>query len=174
MAEANHGARARSARADVRNPALLLPAARAMRTLAPDIRLLIAVLLFDLQRDARGRADKCWAKRKAFMAAYWSVVAVYSGHFARAFTDDLGARRSAMPFLVRQEGFPEIRVHDWNEASKQFCRRRDRLDLGASHYPDAIILIGSISIGRISYNGRIWPVESWEPGQEPIFDNRTT
>lgn len=173
MSRTPDGARQRSARAEIRNPALALPAARAMRCLCPDLRLLLAVLLHDLRRDARARADNCWKSRKAFLAAYWSVVSVYSGHFARALTNDLGARRSTAPFLVRQEGFPDISARDWAEASRLYGERRDRLGLGARCYPSADVLIGRTPIGRISYNGRIWPLEAWEADQKPIYDNQT-
>lgn len=169
MPEKNNSARLRSARAEVRNPALALPAIRALQSLAPDIRQLLSVLLYDLRRDARSRAEKCWSQRKAFMAAYWSVVAVYAAHFARALC--AGSRRPS-PFLVRQEGFPDYTARDWPEASRLFCERRDLFDLGASRCPDAVMLVGELPIARISYNGRVWPLKAWEPNQQPIFDNR--
>ncbi|MEN2790233.1 hypothetical protein ABC974_11400 [Sphingomonas oligophenolica] len=30
----------------------------------------------------------------------------------------------------------------------------------------------SMPVARISYNGRIWPIAEWTPGDQPIFDNR--
>ena len=73
----------RSARCEVRNPLLALPAARALIRLPPEARVVIALLLEDLARDARVRAEASWAKHKAPMAAYWKAVSVYARHLAR-------------------------------------------------------------------------------------------
>lgn len=56
----------RSNRADVRNPLVLLPAARDLCNLDPAAR-------------------ECWRKHKAPMAAYWKAVAVYANHASRLF-----------------------------------------------------------------------------------------
>lgn len=72
----------RSNRAEVRNPVLLLPAFRLL--IGHPSSHHVAGILSDLQADARDRADKCWRKHKAPMAAYWKAVAVYAGHLARA------------------------------------------------------------------------------------------
>ena len=74
----------RSARAEVRNPVLSLPAVAALRALEPDTRAAIATVFWDIQRDARLRADKCWKTHKAPMAVYWKAVGVYCGHIARS------------------------------------------------------------------------------------------
>ncbi len=74
----------RSNRAEVRNPVLALPALAALRALDPSSRNALRALLLDLQTDARARADKSWRTRKPPLAAYWSAVAVYAGHVARA------------------------------------------------------------------------------------------
>ena len=74
---------ARASRAEVRNPVLALPAAARLTQLAPDVRLVLAVLLEELAGDARARAEACWRKHKAPMAAYWKAVAVYARHIAR-------------------------------------------------------------------------------------------
>lgn len=74
----------RSSRADVRNPALLLPGMAKLRALPVESREAIADVFMDVRRDAAGRADKCWKKHKAPMAAYWKAVSVYAGHVARA------------------------------------------------------------------------------------------
>ncbi len=96
---------ARSARAEVRNPVLALPSFRALQSLLPEQRVLLVVLLLDLQSAARDRAARSWACRKVVIAAYWSAVAVYSWHFARC----LGERRGRRPrprFELVQEGYP--------------------------------------------------------------------
>lgn len=73
----------RSARPDVRNPLTGLPAAQAIQRLDPAARAALRSLLVDISADARARADQCWRKHKAPMAAYWKAVAVYAGHAAR-------------------------------------------------------------------------------------------
>lgn len=78
----------RSSRADVRNPVLALPGFAALQSLAPEVRQQIATAMRDIQRDARGRAEKCWRTHKAPMAVYWKAVGVYAGHIARAIAND--------------------------------------------------------------------------------------
>lgn len=73
----------RSSRADVRNPILALPSARRLRQLAPATRSELSGLLFELRADAQAKAEDCWRRHKAPMAAYWKAVAVYAGHIAR-------------------------------------------------------------------------------------------
>jgi hypothetical protein len=74
----------RSLRTDVRNPVLALPAVARLRSLDQASKDALAAILRDIAADARVRADKCWKKHKAPMAAYWKGVAVYAGHTARA------------------------------------------------------------------------------------------
>ena len=73
----------RSSRREVRNPVLALPASRALRDLPLDSRMALAMVLHDLARDARERADKCWRRHKAPMAAYWYAISVYANHTRR-------------------------------------------------------------------------------------------
>ncbi|MCY4584360.1 MAG: hypothetical protein OXE50_16440 [Chloroflexi bacterium] len=40
--------------------------------------------LLDLRAEALDRAEYCWRKHKAPMAAYWKAVGVYAGHMARS------------------------------------------------------------------------------------------
>ena len=72
-----------SARADVRNPILSLPAIPALRDLDPAAQEALRLVLLDLQQDARQRAEKSWRTHKPPLAAYWSAVGVYAGHIAR-------------------------------------------------------------------------------------------
>ena len=163
---------ARSNKPEVRNPVLALPSLRALRAQPPEIRALLAALLTDIQREARSKADKSWRTRKAFIAAYWAVVAVYAGHIARAIAAPPGERRAKPRFVMRQHGYPDRIVTDWAEASDRYARRRDRSGLGASGFPGGTVLLGETPIARISYNGRIWPLGNWQAGDEPIYDNR--
>ena len=76
--------KARSLRAEVRNPVLALPAFRRLRILPQPARDALADVLLDLEADARNRADQCWKKHKAPMAVYWKAIAVYARHIRRA------------------------------------------------------------------------------------------
>jgi hypothetical protein len=162
----------RSNRAEVRNPILALPAARLLQAMPADTKMFLAVLLIDLAADARRRSRSSWDSRKAFVAAYWATVAVYAGHIARILYRS--ERRTAIrkPFRITQKAYPDLVAADWAEASRLYCERRDQLGLGASQYPEALIMVGTTPVGRISYNGRIWMPGPWEPGDEPLFDNR--
>jgi hypothetical protein len=62
---------------------LQLPAAAQIKALPPEARAALRALLKDLQVDCRARADECWRKHKAPMAAYWKAAAVYANHTAR-------------------------------------------------------------------------------------------
>jgi hypothetical protein len=75
---------ARSNRAEVRNPILLLPSSAKLQALSPEARAAVADLLVELQADARQRAELAWRKHKGPMAAYWKACSVYAGHIARA------------------------------------------------------------------------------------------
>lgn len=66
-----------------RNPLSELPAFQALRDVDPDSRRLLRVLLWELRRDAAGRAEDSWRRHKGPMAAYWRAVSVYAGHIAR-------------------------------------------------------------------------------------------
>lgn len=72
----------RSNLAKTRNPILTLAAAADIDKLSPATRAILASLLKDLSRDARGRAEHSWRRHKAPMAAYWKSVAVYARHIA--------------------------------------------------------------------------------------------
>ena len=74
----------RSNRAEVRNPILTLPGLIRLRALPRPAREALAELLRDIGNDATERANTCWKKHKAPMAAYWKAVAVYARHIARA------------------------------------------------------------------------------------------
>lgn len=162
--------RPRSSRAEVRNPVLALPAARSLATLDPNTRAFLALLLGDLQQDARTRAHQNWSSHKAVMAAYWSAVATYAGHIRRTIDGSPGNRsRTLLP--LRQPDYSPIPVRDWAEASRCYCQRRDRSGLGARDFAEAELTIGDTVIARISYNGRIWLASDWQPGDTPLYDN---
>jgi hypothetical protein len=74
----------RSNRAEVRNPVLALPGARAIMCQPPEVREALAVLFYSVADDARQRSNVCWKQNKPPMAAYWRVSSVLARHIARA------------------------------------------------------------------------------------------
>jgi hypothetical protein len=78
------GAFGRSARREVRNPILALPAARAILALPIEQRRPLGLLLRQLATEADSKADEAWRTRKGIMAAYWRAVCTYAKHVARA------------------------------------------------------------------------------------------
>lgn len=73
----------RSARPEIRNPLLALPAFQALTTLSLESRQKLREALFALSRDANDRAEKAWKRSKAPMAAYWKGISIYAKHAAR-------------------------------------------------------------------------------------------
>lgn len=73
----------RSARRDVRNPLLALPAARTLTALPASQRAALAAVLQELAADAGRRAQDSWRRHKAPMAVYWKACSVYARHIAR-------------------------------------------------------------------------------------------
>lgn len=77
------GAYGRSARREVRNPILALPAASAIQALPAEQRRPLGILLRQLAEQADQQAHDAWRARKGIMAAYWRAVCTYSKHLAR-------------------------------------------------------------------------------------------
>lgn len=79
------GAYGRSAKPEIRNPVLRLPATQAIiEQVPPETRRLLGTLLRQLADQAAADGEKCWRGGKAMMGAYWRVVAVYARHIAHA------------------------------------------------------------------------------------------
>lgn len=75
----------RSSLPEVRNPIVGLPGFASIKArMSPEARSGLADVCMEIRADAHARAEKCWRKHKAPMAAYWKAVAVYAGHIARA------------------------------------------------------------------------------------------
>src|SRR3546814_13794545 len=70
---------ARSARAEVRNTILALPAAARLAELSEKERETLIAIILDIKTDATDRANACWKKHKAPMDAYWKAVSGTSG-----------------------------------------------------------------------------------------------
>jgi hypothetical protein len=61
------------------------------------------------------------------------------------------------------------------EASAAWCKYRDQMGkefgVGASSLGEAEIVVGSNKkIARVSYNGRVWPIEPWHVGMKPLCE----
>jgi len=72
----------RSARREVRNPVLRLPAARGIMALPANQRRPLGILLRELSAQAAEDAHRSWKTNKGIMAAYWKAVSVYAKHLA--------------------------------------------------------------------------------------------
>lgn len=70
----------RSLRTDVRNPLLRLASAQKIASLPPETREALREILGEIASDSRAKAEQCWKRHKAPMAAYWKAVSVYAGH----------------------------------------------------------------------------------------------
>lgn len=71
-------------RKNIQNPLMNLPAAAAIIKLPPVAKAALRAVCLDLAKDAHAKAEYCWKKRKAPMAAYYRAVGVYAGHLAKA------------------------------------------------------------------------------------------
>lgn len=78
---------ARSNRAEVRNPVLALPAAKAIVELLadnPELSAAFRDLLKELSSDMADRGERAWNKSKAPMATYWKSGSIIVKHIRRA------------------------------------------------------------------------------------------
>lgn len=64
-------------------------------------------------------------------------------------------------------------VTSFAQASQMFCIARDTNGEGASNTPSPLIVddAGSV-VAHISYNGRVWPGNTWTVEAVPLYDNR--
>jgi hypothetical protein len=86
----------RSAKREVRNPVLLLPAAKNILELPIEARRPLGILLRQLADQANEQAQTSWKANKGIMAAYWKAVSVYAKHLARVI-DPASARHARVP-----------------------------------------------------------------------------
>lgn len=75
---------ARSNRADVRNPMLMLPEVQAIAELPADSQAALRKALQAISEACRARGNEAWRKHKPPMAAYWKANAVNARHLALA------------------------------------------------------------------------------------------
>jgi hypothetical protein len=80
----------------------------------------------------------------------------------------------AEPLFI-QIGRTRYQVQSLAQASAMYCAARDTHGEGASCTPEALIMTADgRKIGHISYNGRVWPPQDWQPGMTPLYDNAAT
>lgn len=75
---------------------------------------------------------------------------------------------------IRSRGV-RIECADLAGVSAKFRELRDASDEGASTFPDGSVFEKGTwgretPVGRVSYNGRIWGPDKWNPEDKPIFD----
>ena len=58
------------------------------------------------------------------------------------------------------------------EMSRIYSASREASGKGMAKFPPATITEAGKPVARVSYNGRVWPMEEWTPGQVPLYDNR--
>lgn len=61
-------------------------------------------------------------------------------------------------------------VHSLKEASEAYVTLRDESDEGMRTWPQGDVLLDGITVGRISYNGRVWEPEVWHPDSKLLYD----
>jgi hypothetical protein len=72
--------------------------------------------------------------------------------------------------ILRIGNLASFRVSTFEEASLVYAQCRDASFEGASTFPDGIILDGTRTIARVSYNAKVWPPARWSQGQTPLFN----
>lgn len=72
--------------------------------------------------------------------------------------------------LFIQIGRKRYEVQSFEQASVMFCQARDKSGLGASGVKDPLIVDErGQTVAHVSYNGRVWPGKSWQPGIQPLY-----
>lgn len=69
---------------------------------------------------------------------------------------------------------PEMSAANFADASAKYSEVRDASGEGGSTFRDGVVIQDGKPVARISYNGRIWPLGEWVPGDKPLFDNRVS
>jgi len=63
-----------------------------------------------------------------------------------------------------------VTVADFAAASAIYSAARERSGEGCSTFPEGTLLDGNEAVARVSYNGKVWPVGEWQPGDQPLFN----
>lgn len=75
--------------------------------------------------------------------------------------------------LFIQVGRKRYQVDSLQQASEMYCAARDANMQGMSRTPPGrVVDEHGRDVARISYNGRVWSPEPWQPDARPLYDNR--
>lgn len=83
VAAASDADTTRSARAEVRNPLLVLPSAQSLIDAPEQVRWLLARCLANVHTECSARAQALWLAGQPHKAALFKATAVYAGHIRR-------------------------------------------------------------------------------------------
>jgi hypothetical protein len=72
-------------------------------------------------------------------------------------------------FRVRRLGRIVLSGPDLATISHLWATFRDVEGIDASAMSGGNVLDGKRFVGKMSYNGRVWPNRTWSPGDKPIF-----
>lgn len=56
----------------------------------------------------------------------------------------------------------------FEEASRIYSALRDESGEGYRTWPEGYIADYGVNVARLSYNGRVWPMDEWKPGMKPL------
>lgn len=70
-------------------------------------------------------------------------------------------------FAMRNDIGPVENLYE--EASRVYRSQRDKSGEGGSTFPEGVIVLDNADIARISYNGRVWPMDAWRPDQNWLW-----
>lgn len=76
--------------------------------------------------------------------------------------------RPDRPMLSLACGSKSFPVADLGEASKRYQRFRG--NKRSSTTPEGKVFAGDVLVARVSYNGRVWNPEPWNPGDRCLLD----
>jgi hypothetical protein len=73
--------------------------------------------------------------------------------------------------LTARVGKKSLPMHSWEQVSDAYRSTIAALGVGASKAPRCVIVdnAGRV-VAHVSYNGRVWAGEAWQPDTKPIFD----
>jgi hypothetical protein len=74
------------------------------------------------------------------------------------------------PMILKIGDRASFEVSTFEEASQIYAQIRDASLEGASTFPDGIILDGTRTVARVSYNAKVWPPAKWSEGHMPLFN----
>ena len=65
---------------------------------------------------------------------------------------------------------PPVPLEAINDASALYRAFITEHNLGSSQAGVALIKTGELRVARVSYNGKVWEGDSWNPNAKPIYE----